>query len=581
VTSSSDRRLSPLRVLVVLAVVGGLVALGWVGWQRADRAVDRITAGPSDTWFAPYADVTLVPPHAFEDAEASPAPRTVLGFVVPDRREPCTPTWGTNYDLDGAASELDLDRRIARVRERGGDVVISFGGVVNSELAVACTEQPALTGAYRSVVERYEARMIDLDIEAAALDDAAANRRRAAAIRTLQEEASSDRPLHVWLTLPVTPDGLLPNALGAVDETLRAGVALAGVNVMTMDFGGSRPAGMTMGEATLSALRATHAQLAAAYRRVGLTPSAEQLWGQLGATPMIGRNDVEGEVFSLADAASLADFADRVDLGRVSIWSANRDEQCGAQDGGGWLVLPTCSGVEQDRAEFTRELAGQLDGSPPVRTPQPEEPTEAAGRVGDDPQTSPYPIWRRDRAYSEGEKVVWQRTVYEAKWWTRDHRPDEPVEHEWETPWRTVGPVLPSDARAGEAAAAASPPRWTGDAVYLRADRVRHDGFLYEAKWRTQGDEPELDPDLPRASAWRVVGRAVDDLPPVFERHPEWRPATSYVRGDRVSLGAYVYEAQRASGGVRPEPTPPQPERAAWKVVGTRTQAAPGQGTAG
>ena len=580
-TASSDRRLSPLRILVVLVIVAGLAGLGYLGWQRANNAVDRITAGPSDTWFAPYADVTLVPSLAFEDAQASPAPRTVLGFVVPDRHDPCTPTWGTNYDLDGAAGALDLDRRIARIRERGGDVVISFGGVVNSELAVACTDQSALTSAYRSVVERYEASMIDLDVEGAALDDAAANRRRAAAIRTLQAEAPSDRPLQVWLTLPVTPDGLLPNALGAIDGMLGAGVDLAGVNVMTMDFGGSRPDGMSMGQATLSALRATHAQLAAAYRRAGLTLSAEQVWERLGATPMIGRNDVEGELFSLADAASLAGFAERVDLGRVSIWSANRDEQCGAQGDGGWMVLPTCSGVEQEPTEFTRELLGPLDGSPPVRTPQPEEPTEAEGRVGDDPQASPYPIWRRDRAYAEGEKVVWQRTVYEAKWWTRDDPPDARAEHEWDTPWRNVGPVLPSDALAGEAAGAASPPRWTGDGVYLRRDHVRHDGYLYEAKWRTQGDEPELDPDLPQASAWTVVGRAVEELPPAFGRYAEWEPATSYARGVRVSLGAYVYEAQRANEDVAPEPAPLRPERAAWKVVGTRAPPAAGDGGGG
>jgi chitinase len=566
---------------VVLAIVAGLAGLGYLAWQRADRAVDQITAEPSDTWFAPYADVTLVPSHAFEDADASPAPRTVLGFVVPDRREPCTPTWGTNYDLDGAASELDLDRRIARVRERGGDVVIAFGGVVNSELAVACTDQSALTDAYRSVVGRYEAGIIDLDIEGTALDDAGANRRRATAIRALQEEAPSDRPLQVWLTLPVTPDGLLPNALGAVADMLGAGVELAGVNVMTMDFGGSKPDDMSMGGATLSALRAAHAQLATAYRGAGLAPSAEELWARLGATPMIGRNDVEGEVFSLADAASLAAFAEQVDLGRVSIWSANRDEQCGAQDAGGWVVLPTCSGVEQDRDQFTRELHGQLDGAPPGRAPESEGPTEAGGRVGDDPQASPYPIWRRDRAYGEGEKVVWQRTVYEAKWWTRDHPPDQPAEHEWETPWRTVGPVLPSDAGAEGPAGIARLPRWTGDAVYLRGDRVRHDGFRYQAKWRTQGDEPELDPDLPRVSAWTVVGRAVEDLPPVFERHPEWQPALSYERGDRVTLGAYVLEAVRANAGVRPEPVPSQPERAAWKVVGTKADPTAGGAAAG
>jgi chitinase len=580
-STSSARRLSPLRVLVVLAIVAGLVGLGYLGWQRADRTVDRITGGEPDTWFAPYADVTLDPPHPFEDDEASPAPRTVLGFVVPDLREPCTPTWGANYDLDGAASELDLDRRIARVRERGGDVIISFGGAVNSELAVACTEQSALTEAYRSVVERYEASMIDLDIEGGALDDAAANERRATAIRALQEEAPPDRPLLVWLTLPVTPDGLLPNGLGAVDVMLDTGVELAGVNLMTMDFGGSKPSDMSMGEAARSAVRAAHAQLAAAYQRAGLQPSSEELWGRLGATPMIGRNDVEGEVFSLEDASSLADFADEVGLGRVSIWSANRDEQCGAQDGGGWRVLPTCSGVEQTLRQFTSRLLGQLDGSPPARTPRPEGLTEAGGRIGDDPQASPYPIWRSNRAYMSGEKVVWQRSVYEAKWWTRDDPPDTPAENEWDTPWRNVGPVLPSDARAGDAAGAARRPRWTGDAVYLRGDRVRHDGFLYEAKWRTQADEPELDPDLPKASAWTVVGRAVEDLPPAFGRYSEWQPALTYARGDRVRLGAYVYEARLANQGDQPEATPLRPERAAWRVVGTSVEPAPQGGPAG
>ena len=579
-SSSSGRRLSPLRVLGVLVIVGGLVALGFLGWQRADRAVDRITAGPSGTWFAPYADVTLVPSHPFEDSAASPAARTVLGFVVSDPRKPCTPTWGTQYDLDGAAGELDLERRIARVRERGGDVVIGFGGVVNSELAVGCTDEFALTKAYRAVVRRYDASMIDLDIEAAALDDAAANRRRADVIRALQDDAVPDRPLQVWLTLPVTPDGLPPNALGVVDEMLRAGVDLAGVNVMTMDFGGSKPSDMTMGEAAMSAVRATHAQLASAYRRAGQALSAEQLWERLGATAMIGRNDVEDEVFSLGDAAALAEFADEVGLGRVSVWSANRDEQCGAQDDGGWQVLPTCSGVGQEPLQFTRTFLARVDGSPPVRTTRPDAPAEAGGRVGDDPQASPYPIWRASRAYMEGEKVVWQRSVYEAKWWTREDRPDAPAENAWDTPWRNVGPVLPSDARGRTAADAATPPRWSDDVVYLRGDQVRHAGFLYEAKWRTQADEPELDPDLPSAAAWTVVGRAVEDLPPVFEPYPEWGPATSYADGDRVSLDAYVYEAERANLGVRPEPAPAQPESAAWKVVGTRADPAlPGRTT--
>ena len=44
----------------------------------------------------------------------------VLGFVVADPDDACTPSWGGAYTLDEAATGLDLDRRIARYRERGG-----------------------------------------------------------------------------------------------------------------------------------------------------------------------------------------------------------------------------------------------------------------------------------------------------------------------------------------------------------------------------------------------------------------------------------------------------------------------------
>jgi chitinase len=337
---------------------------------------------------------------------------------------------------------------------------------------------------------------------------------------------------------------------------------------MAMDYGASKPKGTSMGGAAKSALNATHAQLGAAYRRAGHPLTAEQLWTRLGATAMIGRNDVAGEVFSVADASSLADFARQVGLRRVSIWSANRDEQCGEGGGGGWHVLPTCSGVEQKPLQFTRTFLNGLHAWPKASATPRRGPTEAKGRAGDDPRTSPYPIWRADRAYNAGEKVVWQRTVYEAKWWTDNKRPDQPAANEWDTPWRIIGPVLPSDARGATAAAKAGPPRWSPDTVYLRGDRVRDDGFLYEAKWRTQAEEPQLDPDRPDASAWTVIGRAVQDVPPVFERYPAWRAATSYTFRDRVGLGAYVYEARRANRGVRPELAPAQPGRAAWKVVG-------------
>lgn len=85
-------------------------------------------------------------------------------------------------------------------------------------------------------------------------------------------------------------------------------------------------------------------QLGDAYRRPGIVQPERTLWRMIGATPMIGTNDVPGEVFTLEDARALIRFANLVDLGRISLWSANRDFQCGpnADD---TRASNTCSGL--------------------------------------------------------------------------------------------------------------------------------------------------------------------------------------------------------------------------------------------
>ena len=492
------KRLSLTRLLILVLAIVGLAA---VGWSQANQAYERLTAKPPVTWFGPYTDVTLTPTHHFEDSIVSPSLTQVLGFVVADPREPCTPTWGTYYDLDGAGRALDLDRRITRLRERGGDAIISFGGAANAELALSCTDQDALTAAYRAVIDRYDARIVDFDIEGTALADVAANTRRAIAIAQLARDAADDgHPLRVWLTVPVSPAGMPREAVALLSTTLQHGVKLAGVNVMTMDYGASRIAGVSMRTANERALRATWRQVNGAYRRAGQPLTASQVWARIGATPMIGRNDVPGEVFTLGDARALIGLANGVGLGRVSMWSANRDVQCGVQAGP--QVSNTCSGVSQRPLAFTWELSrlnARLPGR--VRVRERPEPVRAASR--DNPETSPYPIWRPRRSYTGGEKVVWHARVYEAKWWTQASVPDAPVKHLWDTPWRYVGPVLPSDSHI-------RPPSlrpWSAEQVYLEGDRVVYHASIYRAKWWTQADLPAADDDGAGASPWTLVGK--------------------------------------------------------------------------
>lgn len=520
------------RVALAAAVVAAATGAGVVELQerqeaRADAAVDA-------AWFAPYVDVTATPSYAFEDA-AAPARSAVLAFVVADPDRRCEPSWGGAYSLDEAADQLDLDRRVARLRQLGGDVVVSFGGLANHALATACTDEDRLRRAYAKVVDRYDLTTIDLDVEGEALTNRTAGARRAAALAALQvQRAQRGEPLDVWLTLPVDPRGLPADALAVVDELLDAGVELAGVNAMTMDYAESREAGQSMVDASTAALEATWRQVAQVYARHGTPLSDVQAWRKVGVTPMIGQNDVVGEVLEVPDAERLAAFAVEHGLGRASLWSANRDRQCGANWPDPTIVSDACSGVEQDPGAFQAAFAVVGELTPGTRAaevvPAPsasaasqratQRATQRAGEHGaeivDDPDTSPYPIWDPKAQYLAGTKVVRHRYVYEAKWWTTGETPDDPTVPESASPWTLVGPVLPGETPEPQPTLPAKTyPTWDGTKTYQGGARVLLDGVPYQAKWWTQGDDPRVGL-TDAASPWRPL--TADEVAKVAEK---------------------------------------------------------------
>lgn len=65
---------------------------------------------------------------------------------------------------------------------------------------------------------------------------------------------------------------------------------------------------------------------------------------------MIGQNDIPAEVFTLADARTVVDFAKQNHLGRLAFWSIGRDNGgCPGQS----TASPSCSGISQQQYEFT------------------------------------------------------------------------------------------------------------------------------------------------------------------------------------------------------------------------------------
>ena len=108
---------------------------------------------------------------------------------------------------------------------------------------------------------------------------------------------------------------------------------------------------------------AAQRQLGVLYDRAKLHQSDPSLWAKIGATPMIGQNDDRRARSSrLADAASFNAWAVSNGLGRMSMWSANRDKTCGSNYVDLTVVSDACSGVDQGKKTFAGVLAKGFDG---------------------------------------------------------------------------------------------------------------------------------------------------------------------------------------------------------------------------
>ena len=494
------RRLSVLRCAMALVLIAGAGYGGLIGvrtWLAASATVIH------QTWFAPYVDVTLTPTYQFQSSSADRARQTVLGFVVADPSSGCTPSWGAAYTLAQADQSLALTSRIAQVQQDGAQPIVSFGGQAHTSLDVACTSVKSLTAAYHSVIDAYQLKTIDIDIEGAALDNFQAEQRRAAAVAALEQTArTAHRQLSVWLTLPAEPSGLRGNAISVIESMLHDHVSVTGVDITAMDFTQPAAVGTTMLQLVENALRATHAQLASLYPRYGVHLSSQQIWQRLGGTVMIGQNDIQGEIFTVSDARRLVSFAAASHLGRISMWSLNRDSQCGSSFPEIGLLSNTCSGTAQSSLEFTH-IFGRLQGDASI--------TSSAGDVqpavaNTNPADAPYPLWSAVAGYPSGYMVVEDGEIYQAKWYNTGDDPHAQVQYSWQTPWNLLGPVLPGDpAPVIVKPSAVTHQNWSISSRYRAGSEVLYEGLPYQAQWNNQGVSPLTQLTDPSASPWKAL----------------------------------------------------------------------------
>ena len=123
------------------------------------------------------------------------------------------------------------------------------------------------------------------------------------------------------------------------------------INLMTMDYGSPIPTVCTVG---------SNGQCDMGKSAIQAAKNLNSFWNvpftQIELTPMIGGNDVQNEVFTLANAVTVSSFAVQNKLAGIHFWSFDRDNDCprGA-------ASPTCNsyglgGTLGFTKEFLRSL---------------------------------------------------------------------------------------------------------------------------------------------------------------------------------------------------------------------------------
>ncbi|MGW0332328.1 chitinase [Streptomyces sp. NPDC003011] len=308
------------------------------------EASRRTTASPGEeasaaTAYAPYVSATEA-----SDLDSTGSPTTYnLAFVISDGSA-CTPKWnGTT-----AIGDTSVASRIARLKEDGATVRVSFGGASGEELAATCDSAAELAEAYGEALDAAGSTRADFDIEGDELTDSGSVDLRSEAIAALQEERAG---LQVSFTLPVMPSGLDADSLALLESANAHDVQVSTVNLMTMNYGESYDG--DMGDYALTSAKAAHTQLKDVF---GL--SGADAWRGMALTSMVGVNDVDGETFTLSDAAQVRRFAEEKAVAWVSMWSTFRDQQCEDDDSASDDPSTNCSGVRQSSGAFAKAFAG-------------------------------------------------------------------------------------------------------------------------------------------------------------------------------------------------------------------------------
>ncbi|TVT09546.1 DUF5011 domain-containing protein [Enterococcus durans] len=246
-----------------------------------------------------------------------------------------------------------IKKAIRELREEGGDVALSFGGLNSGAFWELTQDVTILTNAYQELIEGYGLTRIDLDVEAGAMDYQH-NKANAKAIKKVQELTG----VKVTLTLPVMSTGLIQTGLDVLKAYLEEGVDLENINIMTMCYGASVP---DYAKGSIDAVDNTMKQVKDYFKKyAGVDLTTEQAYAKLGTTPSVGFENTGHPYFTTEMMKQVVDHAVEKNIGMVSFWSINRDAK-----------IDNGVGQVKNRFEFTKvaQTFGESDIEPDTEAP--------------------------------------------------------------------------------------------------------------------------------------------------------------------------------------------------------------------
>jgi hypothetical protein len=310
----------------------------------------------------------------------SPTCINAQAFCIPNSSSDIIPSW--------AGKPLDNTTILGIIKDyinSSGKLIISQGGAIGTSLAQAYylmiggsyTQQNAiadLTTQYVNIIKLYSGLYgLDFDIEGTAQTDGSFN----ILIPALRNIKISYPELPISFTLPVLPTGLTSSALPIVkavaDEAVssKASPVVDLYNLMTMDFGeswvNSNGAIGDMGQWSTEALSATLIQINAIYGNNSLTPIT---YANLGCTPMIGVNDSissgsQQEIFKIADATTVLNFANQNNLGLIAMWDLQRDAiDSTAKGEDSWKAVSNTNSGTNNKTGAYSDVFNQISPTP-------------------------------------------------------------------------------------------------------------------------------------------------------------------------------------------------------------------------